>query len=391
MKLLVTIFLTVIGICLPISLTSHNLLSLIPLIIGLYGFIDHLIRLKSFPKSDSHLAIFFSVLTISCFASLLWTIDVDESYTRSVKLAGLFISGLLFLSVAKYLADNNNLSILKYSSYILIFTCVLFFIERFSGLPLNHFAQNIPSSEWIPPFATNWTAVVCVVIIWPILLYTTKHESMLFNFILLTLVVCVAVFSWSQSSLLSIATSLIVFASVRYIPYATVAVFICLAVGLVLSPWLAQWLFAYSPEYLINWETAAASHRMELWDFLGRQIIERPLLGWGVETTGIMPLDMQHLYFDVDNASHPHNAALQLWMDLGLIGCLLGLWLLFMCYKRIINHPNKEYLVAGLISIISVSLTGFGLWQGWWISLMFTSVALFILNKKKTVIQSESE
>ena len=85
----------------------------------------------------------------------------------------------------------------------------------------------------------------------------------------------------------------------------------------------------------------SALHRMLIWDFTAERIAERPLLGWGMEASRTVPggrgqpeaaaLDRmrvtdpgQRRWFAEPHVQilplHPHNGALQLWLELGAVG-----------------------------------------------------------------------
>lgn len=74
--------------------------------------------------------------------------------------------------------------------------------------------------------------------------------------------------------------------------------------------------------------------RIEIWDYMAHRISEKPLLGWGIGSSGKLPWSEPNgaLYvFTNQPAAHPHNAIIQLWVETGLWGLLggisVGLWL----------------------------------------------------------------
>ena len=72
---------------------------------------------------------------------------------------------------------------------------------------------------------------------------------------------------------------------------------------------------------------------------------------------------------------HPHNNALQIWLELGLFGVIIFIILLASLFKKlyIYNYLNKfSYsLIAGsLFCIIIINQSSFGLWQFWWLSVI---------------------
>lgn len=73
---------------------------------------------------------------------------------------------------------------------------------------------------------------------------------------------------------------------------------------------------------------------------------------------------------------HPHNAALQIWVELGLPGAVLALVVLALLLRNLAALPREALaprlaLVAGAAA---VSLVGHGAWQGWWPAALGTAL-----------------
>jgi len=123
-------------------------------------------------------------------------------------------------------------------------------------------------------------------------------------------------------------------------------------------------------------------HRFQIWAFVGDRIAERPLLGWGLDSSRAIPggrveirPGAQHLPL------HPHDAALQIWLELGLPGALIlagvvaWLWL---ALARVAWPPlYTAAAAAALATALFAALGTYGIWQEWWIATL--SLALFLV------------
>jgi O-antigen ligase len=133
-------------------------------------------------------------------------------------------------------------------------------------------------------------------------------------------------------------------------------------------------------------------HRLVIWRATGDLVAEHPLVGWGIaasrsfsrnrlvhdffmgkrgwveETVQVMPI-------------HPHNAALQVWLDLGAIGAVLTVALLVVLgeYKaRTTMSRGPRALATGMVaSGLALTLGTYSVWQGWLLSI---AVALLCLS-----------
>ena len=69
----------------------------------------------------------------------------------------------------------------------------------------------------------------------------------------------------------------------------------------------------------------SAGHRLLIWSFVGERIAERPLLGWGLDASRAIPGGKEEIRPGLTRLPlHPHNAALQVWLELGMPGALLA-------------------------------------------------------------------
>jgi O-antigen ligase len=109
-----------------------------------------------------------------------------------------------------------------------------------------------------------------------------------------------------------------------------------LSVVAILTSPLTLPLLADDPLVLRDADTVKTSlaHRFYIWDFTGKRIAERPLLGWGLDSARAIPGGKELIRLDQERLPlHPHNAPLQVWLELGvpaavLFAQLLGrLWL----------------------------------------------------------------
>jgi O-antigen ligase len=133
-------------------------------------------------------------------------------------------------------------------------------------------------------------------------------------------------------------------------------------------------------------------HRLLIWRFGADRIAERPLLGWGMDASRAIPggktkfndlLPTLHYPGDAEAMPlHPHDAALQWQLELGIPGLLLGLTLVVWVIYRIgwrRDRPIGERAAALALAAAAlvVGLLSFGIWQAWWLSTLWLTASLF--------------
>ena len=118
--------------------------------------------------------------------------------------------------------------------------------------------------------------------------------------------------------------------------------------------------------------------RVDIWRFVADRIAERPLQGWGLDASriwpGIVPL-------------HPHDAALQLWLELGAPGALLAALLFGWLFSWLAGEHARDpsLAAAGAASATAYLVIGalsFGVWQEWWLALGALAWAAILLAKR---------
>lgn len=174
---------------------------------------------------------------------------------------------------------------------------------------------------------------------------------------------------------------------------------LALAGGILAAPWLLPAILAAEPG--LHRLPPSAAHRVLTWEFVAERIAERPWLGWGGEASrslpgGDLPFSEETLarfglaapearrFFDETQARrlplHPHNMALQLWLELGLAGALLGAALALAAGLALARHgpAGAGAFAAGIVT----AMTGYGAWQEWWVGfLLVLAAALAALRR----------
>lgn len=112
-------------------------------------------------------------------------------------------------------------------------------------------------------------------------------------------------------------------------------------------------------------------HRVYIWEFTADRIAERPLAGWGFDASRRIPGGKTPSPVGSELMPlHPHNAALQVWLELGLPGALATALLVFSLIEAIVRSrpPGVEQAAAAaaLTAYLTISATAFGTWQYWW-------------------------
>jgi O-antigen ligase len=137
----------------------------------------------------------------------------------------------------------------------------------------------------------------------------------------------------------------------------------------------------------------SAIHRLIIWRFVADRIAERPVIGWGMDASRAIPGGEAHASDAMPEVKmsgivtmlplHPHDAALQWRLELGLPGALLCIAILGLVLWRIaasaqIPPPQRALALACAAAILTIAMASFGAWQAWWLSSIWLTAAFIV-------------
>ena len=192
--------------------------------------------------------------------------------------------------------------------------------------------------------------------------------------------------SHSGAAVVGSACALLIYGLARYAPRSAVgALLIGAFLSLAAAPVIGETLFRSISKAAHERMTGASSEaRVAIWRSFEVVVRERPLLGWGFGVSPVIADDPRVRQIDPDTRAmlgvgHPHNAALQIWVELGAVGAALA-FLVFAFLLRSIARLDADAAAPRLALVAGagmVALVGHGAWQGWWIACLGLAAVLF--------------
>lgn len=175
-------------------------------------------------------------------------------------------------------------------------------------------------------------------------------------------------------------TGLLAFALAFAAPRATIfAATGGLAAWVVGAPFLTPWISAQVRDLAAlpqSW-----SIRIEIWDYVCAQIVEKPWFGHGLDASRAVASHVQVGDERVRGILlHPHSASLQIWYETGLVGAALAAITLVLGGWRLarVAQQNRHAAAAAAGALVSLGLVAnvsYGVWQEWWIATLFLAAA----------------
>jgi O-antigen ligase len=124
----------------------------------------------------------------------------------------------------------------------------------------------------------------------------------------------------------------------------------------------------------------SARHRLAMWSFAVEKIDEKPIWGWGMDASRLIPQSDRRLANNMEIMPlHPHNAFLQVRLELGVPGIILFAMLVGLFFAAVRN-ANDRFASALMVgaggAYLTVAGLSYGVWQNWWVAFAWALAAL---------------
>jgi len=191
--------------------------------------------------------------------------------------------------------------------------------------------------------------------------------------------------SESGSAPFGLAMAACAYGLVRALPRLGPALVGAFALIAILSaPWHGALLSFMIPEWLhASLSSASSAIRVGIYRAFGEAVWLAPILGHGFNTTlfALTEIDVASLSEGAGaylGYGHPHDAPLQLWVEMGFAGVLLAIAALGVVLSRLQRLPPEVHAsgAALLAFFLAISLVSHGAWQAWWVGIIAAGLML---------------
>jgi exopolysaccharide production protein ExoQ len=316
-------------------------------------------------------------------ASAMWSIDPQRSLLIDMRLAGLFAAGIALAAAADRLMAPRRLALFLLAGIAIAVALSWYDLASEGGV------SQLISLRVFRMFRLNQIAVGLAILAWPVMAWLIQRGRSVSALIAAAVTVGTIGLLTDAAAKTALAASLPAMA-LLYLwrkPAARLAAILSV-IGILTAP-LTLPALDRLPGMLAAADAikGSAGHRLLIWSFVGDRIAERPLLGWGLDASRAIPGGKEEVRPGLSKLPlHPHNAALQLWLELGLPGALLaalfvgGMWV----WLGAAPWPRLYAAAAGgsLTAALAVASGAYGIWQEWWLgTLGLTLFAVLVMAR----------
>jgi O-antigen ligase len=361
-------------------------------------------RQALFPPLARRIAWLLSALCIWAVISTIWAVDARLGLLESARFTGTAIAGIIVLGAASTLGPKDRTNVCRALILGTAIGYTLFALEiATEGLILRTASAWISDGKkrFIFSVAYNRATSVIALLSWPILLLLLRRRAWLAAIAVFLVGLGFVIELQKSASTIALlvggATFALVWVGGRRL---ITGIAIVIGVAILTSPLLPLTVLEPMRVAEVYPQVGQSeSHRLLIWKFVAERINERPLFGWGMNSSRAIPGGKSLVPTEVPSAQspgrvsadtnmgeqlplHPHNAPLQLWLELGVIGAVLGggvvIGALHMCRRRSMGRLESSVAAAAIVSVVAISAMSFSVWQSWWLSIIWLTASFLV-------------
>lgn len=306
--------------------------------------------------------------------SIAWTPVTDNALRQIVELLGFFLSafGLAGL-LPHYGAPVLRRLDLAVAAAVILGLATLT-IEVVFDQPLYRLVHGMDVTATPSDAVLNRPAVLFAAFAWPAALHLRRRGLSWAAIVLLGATTAVLVVSSSQSASLGMVAGLMMFGLASLsLTWARRTVAAALAIACFGAVPIADGLYSAGAA---QWDGLGitARHRVEIWHFTAERVGDRPIFGHGLAASRSMDNRGETSEFQAPDQSiiplHPHNAFLQVWLELGLVGAVaaMAFGLAVLRLTATLAQTAQRMALAQFAASLAMLSVAYGAWQSWWVA-----------------------
>jgi len=310
--------------------------------------------------------------------SLAWSPDPAGGFALWLRIAALFAAGLALGRAAATLEDAAP--VLRALPLGLVLGLVAAAVESGAGNPIR-FAFTGPREDaihWIGHWLNRGMTALAL-LVWPAAaaLWLRSPAKALALLLACGLVLLAGP---QRAAKLAFLLSLGAAGLAWYLGPRLRAPLVAASFALCLGAPLLPGLLPQAAELRAQGLAESITHRTQIWRFVADRIAERPALGWGFDASRAIPGGDEAAAGTVGRLLplHPHNGALQAWLELGLPGALLLAAIVGAAFAGAASLPERRARAAAVATVATaaaIGLVSYGVWQTQWLSVLALAAA----------------
>jgi O-antigen ligase len=365
--------------------------------------LPQLLRRRSWRRVDWPLAAGPLLLCLWALISAAWALDPTQAVKGAAKLATTAVLGAATVTAAMAVTAGQRRRIGQALSVATAAMVVVLTLDYAIHLSVTHAVLALKGDPMVGQKShLNRGATVVAIVAWPIALLLAGRLRTLPTVLLTGVAMLLLLLSDSTSTRLAVLAAAAMAGAMAVAPRLALRALAVLVVMMAVALPTAMREVPPPQHTLQNWTWVpnSAHHRLTIWSFTAQRIAEHPWRGWGMDASRTMPgaddeVRLKRIAPDGSVAVeviesmlplHPHNAVMQVWLELGLPGVAALVAFLLVLMRRIDRLEGRlprGAAAAVLAGTFCVSVVSYGFWQSWWQTALWLTAAFLVLALHK--------
>jgi len=309
-----------------------------------------------------------------CLVASLWSPLPQEAAVLALRV-GVLLLIIVFLCGAAGLMDAAQSRRAGLGLTVgLVLAVLLVLIEFVFGFPIYTALKGPSASDYAAYSRLNRGITTLAILVWPLAALCWHLRFRTIAFAVPPAALALALSSQSSAAVLGLVAGLVA-AALAGLGRTAGRLILAAAITLPLlaGPGVAK-LMKEAGLHEATYLSQTARYRVHTWDFVADKIVERPLVGWGFDSSASIPTADAEPFRHGRKVipSHPHNGPLQILLELGAVGAVLTIAVLFFIARRVDGLPPAARVCSQgmFITILCIASTAYGLWQSHWLAVI---------------------
>jgi exopolysaccharide production protein ExoQ len=360
-------------------------LGMSPLLIatGLLGYGAERIQSGSWPVLPRMTLLVFAAFIVWCGLSLLWDLNPASGGRKLIDVAAVALSLSAMLGLATRVSERQRRQLCQVLIGGLAVGFILLAVETVFDFPLYRAVVGSTNPKLVDLVEAKRSVDALPLLVWPVCFALARLGLPWVGGIVAVLFSVACIKLTASSATLGMFFSLIVLAA-SFVSPTWVRRLLALGTALAFILIIPVAITAYDEGGTSShWLKHSAQHRVEIWHFAAERALERPLLGYGFNASRYVPNGDAVSKFLPPGQSliplHPHDAFLQIWLEVGAVGALIMAVALLILLNAVKRWPigMSRFTLPGYAAGIVVAALAFGIWQSWWMATIAFSIAAY--------------
>ena len=321
-------------------------------------------------------AVLLAAIVVWGIVSAAWSPDPPRSLDQGLRLTGLLIT-VVAMAAAFFVSATRRLMLLLFAGFVVAIAMAV--VDLATGGALSRpFSDRVYQPAWL-----NQASVAFAILLLPtaaaLFMSGYRLTSLLFAAVCAVTILILA----GTAAKAALAAGLPWALACYWRRARVVRIAAALSVLVVVTAPLTFARIERVPALanMVDRVKYSGGHRVLIWSFVGDRIAEHPLRGWGLDASRAIPGGRDLIRpGETWLPLHPHNAPLQIWLELGVPGVvlfgLLGGWLWLAVGNTQWPRLYAAAACGGLATAFVASAATYGIWQEWWLGTL--SFSLFM-------------